>query len=293
MKGEKGSSELLREYLGMDVAESTLEFYMKQGFYTPSSPTELPIQHQTALDMLNLTCDGTIAGKGLAFILEPSSWAWMLTVLNDWFKTEKDFGAKFCYALDRHVQTFLSKITRWEDRVTDGQPRYLINKAEDLLERLEDGQGLNVMLPDALSSAKTSASTEGKKRSGPTASTALDTTGKKNRATPPSGPTADAINPRATHAKTATVDTWKLPAGTQYLDLFDANMPGLKRWPILLDTRIPKKQNRAQKAPMCVRFQALGKCKQDCSLAHITASGMPVEARSKADVLFRAAYTSA
>ena len=69
-------------------------------------------------------------------------------------------------------------------------------------------------------------------------------------------------------------------------------MPGLKEWPILLDTRIPKKQNRAQKAPMCVRFQALGKCKQSCTLAHIAASAMPEEAHSKADVLFQAAYTS-
>ena len=146
VKGEKGSNELLREYLGMDVAESTLtKFYMKQGFYTPSSPTDLRIQLQTALDMLELrTCDGTIAGKGLAFILEPSSWARMSTVLNDRFKTEKDFGAKFCYTLDRHLQTFLNKMNRWEDIATEGQPRHLVNKAEELLEQLEDGQGLNI-----------------------------------------------------------------------------------------------------------------------------------------------------
>jgi hypothetical protein len=68
-------------------------------------------------------------------------------------------------------------------------------------------------------------------------------------------------------------------------------MPGLKGWPILLDTRIPKKQNLAQKAPMCVRFQALGKCKQSCTLAHIAATGMPDDARNKADSLFRTAYT--
>jgi hypothetical protein len=43
---------------------------------------------------------------------------------------------------------------------------------------------------------------------------------------------------------------------------------------------------------MCVLFQALGKCKQSCSLAHIAAGVMPEEARSKAEVLFRAAYTS-
>lgn len=33
--GGKGSSGLLREYLGMDVEESTLDYNMKQGFYTP------------------------------------------------------------------------------------------------------------------------------------------------------------------------------------------------------------------------------------------------------------------
>jgi hypothetical protein len=180
VKGEKGSNELLREYLGMDVAESTLEFYMEQGFYTPSSPTDLRIQHQTVLDMLELlTCDGTIAGKGLAFILKPSNWARMSTVLNDRFKTEKEFGAKFCYTLDRHLQTFLNKMTRWEDIATEGQPRYLVNKAEELLERLEDGQGLNIMLPVSLSSAMTAASTEGKKRSGPAAAVAPDKTSKK------------------------------------------------------------------------------------------------------------------
>jgi hypothetical protein len=294
VKGEKGSNELLREYLGMDVSESTLEFYMKQGFYTPSSPTDLRIQLQTALDMLELlTCDGTIAGKGLAFILEPRSWARMSTVLNDRFKTEKDFGAKFCYTLDRHLQTFLNKMTKWEDIATDGQPRYLVNKAEELLERLEDGQGLNVMLPVALSGAMMpTASPERKRRSGAVAAVTPEHSGNKRKAATTSEHAAGDAEPGVVHANVATVDTWTLPAGTKYLDLFDAKMPGLKGWPILLDTRIPKKQNRAQKAPMCVRFQALGKCKQGCSLAHIAAHGMPDAARSKADALFRAAYTS-
>jgi hypothetical protein len=277
VKGEKGSNELLREYLGMDVSEATLAFYMKQGFYTPSSPTDLRIQLQTALDMLELlTCDGTIAGKGLAFILEPKRCARMSTVLNDRFKTEKDFGAKFCYTLDRHLQTFLNKMTRWEDIATDGQPRYLTNKAEELLERLEDGQGLNIMLPVALSSSMTAPA--GKKRSGAMATVTPDKTGKKKKASMPGGPTPDKSDPGAIHANADTVAAWTLPTGIKYLGLFDAKMPGLKGWPILLDTRIPKKQNRAQKAPMCARFQALGKCKQSCTLAHIAATGMPDDA---------------
>lgn len=73
--------------------------------------------------------------------------------------------------------------------------------------------------------------------------------------------------------------------------MFDAKMPGLKGWPVLLDTRISKKHNRSQKAPMCVRFQAMGQCKQGCSLAHIAANQMTTEARAKADNLFKAIYT--
>ena len=114
----------------MEVVESTLEFDTKQGFYTPSSPNNLRVQLQTALDTLELlTCDGTIAGKGLAFILEPRCWARMAMILNDHFMSEKEFGAKFCYTMDRHLQTFLNKMTHcsWDDIASDGQPRYLVN----------------------------------------------------------------------------------------------------------------------------------------------------------------------
>ena len=120
------------------LEESTLEYYMKQGYYTPSTPNDLRIQLQTALDMLQLlTCDGTIAGRGLAHILDPRRWGRMTTMLNDRFNSETEFGAKFCYSLDRHLQTFFDKVTRWGDDIAEeGQPRYLGSKADDLLERL-------------------------------------------------------------------------------------------------------------------------------------------------------------
>ncbi|KAI2496586.1 hypothetical protein MHU86_17914 [Fragilaria crotonensis] len=205
----------------MDVDEATLEFYMKQGFYTPNTPNDLRVQLQTALDMLELlTCDGTIAGKGLAYILEPRRWSQLTTVLNDRFKSEKDFGAKFCYALDRHLQTFFNKVTRWEDIATEGQSRYLANKAEELVERLEDGQGLNVVLPTALASTSTPDKT---KRAGNVA--ANDKAPKKKKpATPGAGAAA---KDDVSHPNTDPVATW-LPAGTDYLDLFGTKMPGLK-----------------------------------------------------------------
>ncbi len=248
------------------------------------------MQLQTALDMLELlTCDGTIAGKGLALVLETHRWAQLTTILNDRFKSEKDFGARFCYSLDRNLQTFFNKVTRWEDMSTDGQPRYLSNKAEELIERLEDGQGLNIVLPTALSTTATPAGAAKPKREG-AVTTATATASKKKKATPaePSPAPKDPVS----HPNAEPEATWRLPAGVKYLDLFASKMPGLKGWPVLLDTRIPKRMNKAQKAPMCVWFQALGKCQHSCSLAHITSSEMPDGARETAAARFKAVYTA-
>jgi hypothetical protein len=250
--GGKGSTELLREYLGMDVEESTLEYYMKQGYYTPSTPNDLRVQLQTALDMLQLlTCDGTIAGRGIAHVVDPRRWGRMTTILNDRFRSEPEFGAKFCYTLDRHLQTFFDKVTRWGDEIAEeGQPRYLSSKADELIEKLEDGQGLNIVLPMALRTTK-SESTTPKKRA--VSETRADTT-QKAKSTKPS----DDIDPNASHVNNGVVPEWKLPPGIQFLDLFSAKMPGLKGWPVLTDTRIPRKQSRTQRAPMCVKFQVSG-----------------------------------
>ena len=233
-KGGKGGNKLLREYLGMDVDEATLEFYMKQGFYMPKNPHDLRVQLQTALDMLELlTCDGTIAGKGLAHVLESNRWAQLTTILNDRFKSEKDFGAKFYYSLDRHLQTFFNKVTRWDDIATEGQPRYLVNKAEELIERLEDGLGLNVVLPIALSAPATTAADKPKRAGTVTPEKSV----KKKKAAAGATPAAkDSVN----LPNTEPVASWLLPAGVEYLDLFGSKMPRLKGWPVLLDTRIPK-----------------------------------------------------
>ena len=85
---------------------------MKQGYYTPATPNDLGIQLQTAIDMLQLlTCDSTIAGRGIARILDRRRWGRMTTILNDRIQSEPEFGARFCYTLDRHLQTFFNKVT--------------------------------------------------------------------------------------------------------------------------------------------------------------------------------------
>lgn len=285
--GGTAGTGLLREYLGMDVEESTLAYYMKQGYYTPSTPNDLRIQLQTALDMLQLlTCDGTIAGKGLAYVLDYRRWGKLTTILNDRFRSEPEFGAKFCYSLDRHLQTFFDKVTRWGDDIADeGQPRYLAAKADELIERLEDGQGLNIVLPMSLKATKSETP-----RKRPVSETKTDRKKKAKPAAHANDDDNDEADSNAPHLNADMVPDWKLPPGVQFLDLFNAKMPGLKGWPVLTDRRISKRQSRTQRAPMCVRFQASGTCKQGCTLAHVAASDMPSAARSSASTLFKAVY---
>ena len=90
-------------------------------------------------------------------------------------------------------------MTRWEDLAVDGQPRYLTNKAEELIEKLEEGQGPNVVLPVALRAARSEAPT--KKRSG-TATTASPDRPKKAKFD-----TSDkATEPQAAHTNHELVD---------------------------------------------------------------------------------------
>ena len=106
-----------------------------------------------------------------------------------------------------------------------------------------------------------------------------------------SAASADDIDPNASHVNSEIVSEWKLPTGVKFLDLFNAKMPGFKGWPVLTDTRISKKQSWNNKAPMCVKYQVSGQCKQGCSLAHVSARDLPDKARSKVNALFKAVYT--
>ena len=63
-----------------------------------------------------------------------------------------------------------------------------------------------------------------------------------------------------------------LPKGTSFLSLFGPQMPGLKGWPHFTDNRLARKPNRSRRAPMCVRFQAVGECTTSCTLAHTKSS---------------------
>jgi hypothetical protein len=65
-KAFDSTTATLREYFGMDVDDSTVEYYAKQGFFHATNQHDLRVQLQTALEMLELlTCKNSIATNGL------------------------------------------------------------------------------------------------------------------------------------------------------------------------------------------------------------------------------------
>jgi hypothetical protein len=61
------------------------------------------------------------------------------SIHHEWFETETNFGAKFCYGIDKPIQMLLDKMTKWRDAGTEGTPDYLTTKARELMEAVERG----------------------------------------------------------------------------------------------------------------------------------------------------------
>ena len=60
----------------------------------------------------------------------------------------------------------------------------------------------------------------------------------------------------------------------------------------MLDDRLPKKNNKARTAPLCVRFQMIGKCVYGCSLAHILPKKMTQEEFSQTNRIIKEVRTT-
>jgi hypothetical protein len=271
------STATLREYFGMDVEDSTVAYYAKQGFFHPTNSHDLRIQLQTALDMLELlTCKDSVATKGLHYILHPPRWRRYATEIHDRFVAEKSFGTKFLYSIDRTLQTYFRRMARVteDDPILEGSPTFLLDHAIDLISKLESGSSITVTLPASLL---------------PKAPTPV---AKKAKANPP----APAATPKKAapirhhteeHVNKHVYADWLIEKGADFLDLFKDRAPGARNWPKFLDARLPKKNRMTKSAPMCVRFQMTGTCTYGCQLAHIFAKDMSQPEFNQADRIFK------
>ena len=284
-KGFDKSTAKLREYFDMEVTDETIAFYAKQGFFHPTNPNDMRIQLQTAHSFLELlTCKRSIATKGLSYILEPSRWDRIVTLLHDRFQTEAQFGSKFVYSVDRTLQVFLDRVSRCTSIALEIDDHYLEKAAIELMDQIERGITIAVQLPLALSPKKATAAPEA---SGPVAKKAKTVTRDAatkapSRATPYRHPSDEHIN-EDSHA------AWVAPKGVNFLDLFPDKAPGAKRWPKFTDTRLPKKNKQPRAAPLCVRFQMTARCKYGCTMAHVGVSAMTMPEFNQADRLIKEA----
>ena len=157
----------------------------------------------------------------------------------------------------------------------DGEPNYLRSKAEFLMERIEDGRALNIPTPT-------------KKREGKGA--AAEESGKKARSTAPTPNAPPSSAAASKHTNEDAQSDWLVPDGKSYNTLFGATMASLKGWPYFNDNRLSKK-GRSRRAPMCIRFQAMGECTHACTLAHLRAADMPDTERKAVEKRFLELYS--
>ena len=137
----------LREYFDMDVEDTTIAYYGKQGFFHPKNAHDLRIQLETTLEMLELlTCPNSIATPhGLHYLLNPKMWRRYSTRMHDRFLNDKSFGSQFLYSIDLSLQTFFDRMVRGEECAS-----FLVERATALMEILQSGSTLGIQLPSVL-----------------------------------------------------------------------------------------------------------------------------------------------
>ena len=266
----------LREYFGVDVDDSTIAYYAKQGYFHPTNSHDLKIQLQTAKNMLELlTCRDSIATKGLTYILDPNRWCNLATMIYERFQSEPSFGSKFLYSVDRALQTFFERMTSSTPVSEADGPQYLVYKARKLMDKVSDGETLTIALPKVLTATAREPLAK-KAKTATTAVTKTKATTKRPKATAVQHSSKEHINDDAHTA-------WLVPEGVDYLSLFKNRAPGAKNWPKFYDSRlVPNPKTRQPRAAsLYVRFQMTGTV--GCTLAHVPKSEMTVPEFQQAD----------
>ena len=240
----------------MDVDDSTVEYYAKQGFFHATNQNDLRVHLQTALDMLELLiCKNSIATEGMHYILDPPRWRRFTTILHGRFAKDKSFGTKFLYSVDRTLQVFFDRMTNFGDSTEpnhdDDLANLLISEAKALMYTVEYGEALAIELPAHLL------------QGGNTAPRTKDGPQKVAKKAKVPSPSATARASRGgggyqhsgeEHKNLFPHPSWLLVGtGVNYLSLFPDRSPKTKNWPKLLDARFPKRNGQTRSAPLCVR----------------------------------------
>ena len=188
-----------------------------------------------------------------------------------------DFILKFLCIVDRNLQGFfrlMSDIGTSRPHPTTRQ--FLITRAEQLMEKIQDGQAPDCIIPMCFRKPLPLPPGFPPTPAGyPPAGKSPPATKPKRRETPEWNPGDELTNP-------APEPSWLLPHGKRHSTVFrDKN---LGEFPRVRDAISGRTKG------LCVKYHSEGRCQSNCFMIHQTKSSISTENISKMDALFKKAY---
>lgn len=259
--------------------DESVKYFAKQDFFLASNLPELEEQLRTTLDFLTLlTRSNSIATEGYEFglrFIDMNRQSFLLAI-----QQRPTFCVEFAYHLDCVFQGFLYRLgsRHGKKNAVSGSRKELEGfqrkSIAGTLIGFEFGSVPNLRRPIAFTEEVGAPGGEKK-----TVEPAKAATKPK----PGTKPEWWTTNPGLESA-------WALPEGKAYSEVFNIKDPLLKKnlllWPEL------KHHSLGRKKPLCVKYQAVGKCAAGCSMAHQAPAHMPPSAKAAAGKRFAEVYAS-
>ena len=266
------------------LSEEMVKHFAKDDFFLPHSLYELENMINLQIDLTELvTIRHGIASEGYRYGLDllSDNWEAFLKMTDD----DPLFPIKFAYLLDKAFQIFVTDLKEYCGRshpIRDARRQLrdsMRNGIDSALRGFRYGAVPNLFLPAVLSSPSKlniSSNTEDDRKVGATP------------AERPSSPTSAAQ--QAWWAENPSpVKEWCLPTGRTYGSYFNASKPKLKAnssgWLKFAHHKTGVKR------PLCMRYQCVGKCRVNCSLAHVKPADIEKKQRDDVTVRLQAIYS--
>jgi hypothetical protein len=270
--------ETIRSTLGEGKAtEAMIKSYAKQDWYLPKTVADANIQLSTCRRFLEkLTCEGSIAVQGYKRgerLLEKHTQIFEKAIL-----TDRLYLVKFLHLLDTIFQSFLKEflgymyerqpVRKARSRLRD----FMVDWVDRIMKDLEISQRPRLELPPALeevSEAKPAAVTRKRRAE----DDVVGTTSK-----PKAAKTSDdqIKNPDI------TPEYWERPRSKKFSDAWNKDTLSM----------LPKAKHHltGKEVPLCVRYQADGRCRTRCRFAHIPSGSLTGGQQEQAKTACAKAY---
>jgi hypothetical protein len=235
--------------------DDAVKYFAKQDFFLADTMADLEEQLRTTLDFLILlTRKGSIAVEGYEYGLEfinDNRQVFQLAIA-----TRSSFCAKFAFVLVGVFQGFLHKLAQFHGRANaiSRAARTLRGFQKEAIIRTMGGFAWGAIpdlcMPAGLTERKETKDERKDDQSGPK----------------PAAKPGAAIKQEWWTTNPSPEALWHIPGGKTYNDIFNGREPTLKKnlsgWPDI------KHHSQGRRKPMCIKYQALGKCVPTCTLAH-------------------------